>query len=112
MLWVEGVAFSPTEFYVTFAEPVHSLPPGRSLSTYSSNAEPYYMSLAHRSTDYATTKNFVWRWDTDWFWNSRLFGTLHGIFSAWTLKKERGDVNSFFVHPHNAPQVFKNPFFE
>jgi FAD/FMN-containing dehydrogenase len=34
----------------------------------------YYRSIAHRRADYLTTSDYLWRWDTDWFWCSRAFG--------------------------------------
>jgi FAD/FMN-containing dehydrogenase len=34
----------------------------------------YYRSLQHRAEDYLTVHDYLWRWDTDWFWCSRAFG--------------------------------------
>jgi FAD/FMN-containing dehydrogenase len=34
----------------------------------------YYRSLQRRRTDHLTVRNYLWRWDTDWFWCSRVFG--------------------------------------
>ncbi len=34
----------------------------------------YYRSLRERSEDYLTVRDFVWRWDTDWFWCSKNLG--------------------------------------
>jgi FAD/FMN-containing dehydrogenase len=31
----------------------------------------YYKSLLERSEDYLTTHDYLWRWDTDWFWCSK-----------------------------------------
>ena len=34
----------------------------------------YYRSLREREIDVLTTRNYIWRWDTDWFWCARAFG--------------------------------------
>ena len=31
----------------------------------------YYRSLRRRDEDYLTARDFLWRWDTDWFWCSK-----------------------------------------
>ncbi|HKQ31337.1 MAG TPA: FAD-binding oxidoreductase [Burkholderiales bacterium] len=31
----------------------------------------YYKSLLERDEDYLTTHDYIWRWDTDWFWCSK-----------------------------------------
>ncbi len=37
----------------------------------------YYRSLLDAEVDYLTVKDYLWRWDTDWFWCSRNFGAQH-----------------------------------
>ena len=39
----------------------------------------YYRSLAERETDYLTTRDYLWRWDTDWFWCSKNVGAQHPL---------------------------------
>ncbi len=34
----------------------------------------YYKSLQNRQKDYLPTCDYIWRWDTDWFWCSKIFG--------------------------------------
>ncbi|HET8615384.1 MAG TPA: FAD-binding oxidoreductase [Actinomycetales bacterium] len=34
----------------------------------------YYRSVQQRSEDYLAVRDYLWRWDTDWFWCSRVFG--------------------------------------
>ena len=34
----------------------------------------YYRSIQQRETDHLTVRDYLWRWDTDWFWCSRAFG--------------------------------------
>lgn len=37
----------------------------------------YYRSLLETCLDYLRIKNYLWRWDTDWFWCSKNFGVQH-----------------------------------
>jgi FAD/FMN-containing dehydrogenase len=39
----------------------------------------YYRSLRDRSIDYLTTFDYLWRWDTDWFWCSKSVGAESAI---------------------------------
>ena len=34
----------------------------------------YYRSIRERESDYLTARDFIWRWDTDWFWCSKNLG--------------------------------------
>jgi FAD/FMN-containing dehydrogenase len=34
----------------------------------------YYRSIQSRREDWLTVRDYLWRWDTDWFWCSRAFG--------------------------------------
>lgn len=34
----------------------------------------FYRSIQERETDRLTISDYLWRWDTDWFWCSRAFG--------------------------------------
>jgi FAD/FMN-containing dehydrogenase len=33
----------------------------------------YYKSIQWKSEDWLTAKDYIWRWDTDWFWCSKHF---------------------------------------
>jgi FAD/FMN-containing dehydrogenase len=39
----------------------------------------YYRSLRDRDVDYLSAKDYLWRWDTDWFWCSKNFGAQHPL---------------------------------
>ncbi|QDL37307.1 FAD-binding oxidoreductase [Rhodoferax sediminis] len=39
----------------------------------------YYQSLRSRQQDYLSTQDYLWRWDTDWFWCSKNFGAQHPL---------------------------------
>jgi FAD/FMN-containing dehydrogenase len=37
----------------------------------------YYRSLLQRDDDFLTAHDYLWRWDTDWFWCSKNVGAQH-----------------------------------
>ncbi len=39
----------------------------------------YYHSLRERKLDYLTVADYLWRWDTDWFWCSKHVGAQHPV---------------------------------
>jgi FAD/FMN-containing dehydrogenase len=49
----------------------------------------YYRSIISRQEDYLTVRDFIWRWDPDWFWCSRAFGLqnplLRLLLGKWLL---------------------------
>jgi FAD/FMN-containing dehydrogenase len=42
----------------------------------------YYRSIPARREDYLTTRDFIWRWDPDWFWCSKAFGMQNPVLRA------------------------------
>lgn len=68
--FVDGVAFSPDEHYVTVGEFVEEAP---EVSDYRF-MRIFYRSMRERQVDYLRTADYIWRWDTDWFWCARAFG--------------------------------------
>ena len=42
----------------------------------------YYQSLLRKTGDLLTTEDYIWRWDTDWFWCSRAFGMENPLIRA------------------------------
>ena len=65
--FVDGTVFSDHEHYLTVGTFVDEAP---FVSDYTGNAI-YYRSIQHRRRDYLTVRDYIWRWDTDWFWCSR-----------------------------------------
>ncbi len=39
----------------------------------------YYRSLRERELDYLTARDYLWRWDTDWFWCSKNVGAQNPL---------------------------------
>ncbi len=68
--FVDGVAFGPGELYLNTGRFVESVP---YVSDYTFE-HIYYRSIRERETDYLSARDFVWRWDTDWFWCSKNLG--------------------------------------
>ncbi len=68
--FVDGTWFSPTESYVTLGTWADSAP---LVSDYTGQ-QVFYRSVQGRTEDWLTARDYLWRWDTDWFWCSRAFG--------------------------------------
>jgi FAD/FMN-containing dehydrogenase len=68
--FLDGTAFSPDEMYLTVGRWADRAPGPLSDYTY---LDIYYRSLQQRSEDWLSARDYLWRWDTDWFWNSRAF---------------------------------------
>ena len=86
---VDGVAFAPDELYLTLARWTDE--PGPT-SDYAGQ-QVFYRSLQQRSTDRLTVHDYLWRWDTDWFWCSRAFGAQHPLVRrVWPRRLRRSDV--------------------
>jgi FAD/FMN-containing dehydrogenase len=73
--FVDGTIFSTGEMYITSARFVAAAP---YLSDYS-YMNIYYKSIRERFLDYMTTGDFIWRWDTDWYWGSKKFGAEYPL---------------------------------
>ncbi|HSV20848.1 MAG TPA: FAD-binding oxidoreductase [Casimicrobiaceae bacterium] len=73
--FVDGVAFAPDELYLNEARFV-ALAPYTSDYTY---RRIFYRSIRQREQDYLTVEDFIWRWDTDWFWCSKNLGAQHPL---------------------------------
>ncbi len=88
---MDGVAFAPDDLRLTLAHwgrgPYAGAP-----SSYTGQ-QIYYRSLQERSEDLLTTYDYLWRWDTDWFWCSGAFG-LHDprVRRLWPRRWRRSDV--------------------
>lgn len=66
--FVDGVVFAPGEYYLNLGRFIDEAP-YRSDYTY---MNIYYRSIRERERDYLSTLDYIWRWDTDWFWCSRM----------------------------------------
>jgi FAD/FMN-containing dehydrogenase len=71
--YLDGVFFGPGDFVLTRATLVEQLPTGTAVSDYTWMRQ-YWHSVRDREDDYLTVHDYLWRWDTDWFWCSRNVG--------------------------------------
>jgi FAD/FMN-containing dehydrogenase len=86
---VDGVVFGPGEAYLTLARWTDEAGP---TSDYT-GSRIYYRSIRERPTDLLTMHDYLWRWDTDWFWCSRAFGAQHPVVRRlWPRRWKRSDV--------------------
>lgn len=68
--FLDGVVFSRTEGYAVVGTFAATAP---YTSDYTGQ-QIFYRSIQHRSEDYLSTIDYIWRWDTDWFWCNRALG--------------------------------------
>ena len=68
--FVDGTVFGPGEQYLTVGTFVDEAPYA---SDYTGQ-DIYYRSIQRRRRDFLTVRDYLWRWDTDWFWCSRALG--------------------------------------
>jgi FAD/FMN-containing dehydrogenase len=86
---LDGVLFAPGEAYLTLA---HFTDRAGPTSDYT-GTEPFYRSIQRRGTDRLTMHDYLWRWDTDWFWCSGAFGLDRPLVRRlWPRRWRRSDV--------------------
>jgi len=94
--YLDGVVFSPDESYLCVGR--RTATPGP-VSDYTGK-NIYYQSIRHDSVgsgvgqeptkdDRLTIHDYLWRWDTDWFWCSRAFGVQNPRVRRWWPRRYR-----------------------
>src|ERR1700753_2427415 len=87
--FLDGVAFGPDELYLTVGT-WSDVAPWRSDYT---GQHVYYTSIQGPHEDFLTIRDYLWRWDTDWFWCSRPFGMQNPLIRRlWPRQYRRSDV--------------------
>jgi len=81
--FVDGTAFGPGELYLTLGEFDEN---ANNPSDYTGR-HIYYRSIRQRRGDVLTAHDYLWRWDTDWFWCSRAFGVQRPLVRALVPKR-------------------------
>jgi len=71
----DATVFAPEESYLSLGFWSDHAP---RLSDYS-YSRIYYQSVRELAEDWLRVKDYLWRWDTDWFWCSRAFGAQHRV---------------------------------
>jgi len=87
--FVDGTVFGLDEMYLTVGM-FSDVAPWRSDYT---RERIYYQSIRGPREDFLTIRDYLWRWDTDWFWCSRPFGVQRPLIRrAWPRRYRRSDV--------------------
>jgi FAD/FMN-containing dehydrogenase len=87
--YLDGVMFSATESYLCLG--VRTCSPGP-VSDYTGQSV-YYRSIRQRQQDRLAIADYLWRWDTDWFWCSKAFGAQHPVIRRlWPRRLRRSSV--------------------
>ena len=90
--YLDGVVFSADESYLCIG--VRTATPGP-VSDYTGQ-DVYYRSIQHadgEKRDRLTIHDYLWRWDTDWFWCSEAFGAQNPqIRRLWPRRYRRSSV--------------------
>ena len=73
--FLDGVAFAADDLVLTTGRFVDT---AEQTSDYTFE-DIYYQSLRARETDCLTIRDYIWRWDTDWFWCSKNLGVQHPL---------------------------------
>ncbi|HEX4864044.1 MAG TPA: FAD-binding oxidoreductase, partial [Acidimicrobiales bacterium] len=86
--FVDGTVFSMRESYLTLGSWTDEAP---EVSDYK-RMGIYYRSIQERAEDWLTVRDYLWRWDTDWFWCSRAFGVQQPwVRRMWPRRYRRSD---------------------
>ena len=83
--FVDGTIFSPERLFITLGHFVDSAP-YTSDYTYE---KIYYRSIAEKREDYLTAPDYIWRWDTDWFWCSKNVFAQNAFMRRFVYGKNR-----------------------
>jgi FAD/FMN-containing dehydrogenase len=86
--YLDAVVFGAEESYLCAG--AQTTAPG-AVSDYTGQ-EIYYRSVQHEAgikDDRLTTHDYLWRWDTDWFWCSRAFGAQNPRLRRWWPRRYR-----------------------
>jgi FAD/FMN-containing dehydrogenase len=87
--FIDGTVFGPDEMYLTLGGYATDAPEP---SDYTGQ-RVYYRSIQQRQADHLRIGDYLWRWDTDWFWCSRAFGVQHPLVRRlWPRRYRRSDV--------------------
>ena len=79
--FLDGVIFSADESYLCLGRRTDEPGPTSDYTGATDKQAIYYRSIQHGgpegsiTRDRLTIRDYLWRWDTDWFWCSRAFGT-------------------------------------
>src|SRR5271165_6494985 len=86
--YIDGVVFNSGEMYIATGEFTDQTP---FVSDYT-YMNVFCQSIRRRKVDYLTAHDYIWRWDTDWFWCSKHFYVQHApvrlLATKWLLNSK------------------------
>lgn len=104
--FVDGVIFAANEMYITTGEFIEN---SADVSSYT-YMHMYYRSIASKSEDFLVTADYIWRWDADWFWCSKVFGMENRVcrflLGKWLLHSKVYTKMMRFFHRHPLLEKF------
>ncbi len=90
--FLDGVVFSRDESYLVLGSWSETVGSQGTPSDYTGQ-DVFYRSIQSRERDVLTVRDYLWRWDTDWFWCSRAFGAQRpAVRRLWPKRWLRSDV--------------------
>ncbi|WP_179533505.1 FAD-binding protein [Actinopolyspora biskrensis] len=86
--FVDGTVFGRSELYLTLG----TFADGAPYTSDYTGSRIYYRSIRERDVDHLKVGDYLWRWDTDWFWCSRAMGAQHPLLRPfWPRRFLRSD---------------------
>ncbi len=91
--FLDGVVFSSTESYLSLGRWVNSpAEAGVDAASDYTGQQIFYRSIPALARDCLHVGDYLWRWDTDWFWCSGAFGAQNPLIRRlWPAKYRRSD---------------------
>ena len=84
--FIDAVVFGADEIHLCCGRFVDEAP---STSDYSFE-RIFYRSIPERALDFMTVRDYLWRWDTDWFWCSKNVGAQNPLLRRLYGRKRLG----------------------
>jgi FAD/FMN-containing dehydrogenase len=88
--FIDGTVFAPDRLYLTLGRFAKDAPYASDY-TYK---HIYYRSIPTRREDWLSVRDFIWRWDTDWFWCSKNLYAQNPLV-RWLLGRKRLGSRSY-----------------
>ncbi len=73
--YLDGTIFGSAEMYLTTGRFCNQVPRASNYQY----MRIYYQSIRRKREDWLTAKDYIWRWDTDWFWCSKQFNAQNPV---------------------------------
>jgi FAD/FMN-containing dehydrogenase len=91
--FLDGVVFSTEQAYLCLGRWAESpAAAGVGAASDYTGQQIFYRSIPARERDCLSVSDYLWRWDTDWFWCSGAFGVQHPVIRRlWPARYRRSD---------------------